>query len=133
MWIEEALPKARVPTDDIIWGDGEQKGGASIMVALGASLGGGLGRPRLVAGSAKMNSEKFPGIRRDAFSVDITDHLGADGYVSRKMANLRIPRRRRKSFAPRKLGPFWQSENGRPRLRTSIRSTTSFGYIPKAT
>ena len=81
VWIDEALPKADVPTDDIIRGDGEQQGGVSIMVALGASWKGGLGRPRFVTGSARINSEKYVEICRDTFLVDIAAHFGGDEYV----------------------------------------------------
>ena len=65
VWIDEALSEAEVPSGDVIRDGGEQQGGVSIMVALGPSWKGRLGRPGCVAGSAEILVEKYVDTRRE--------------------------------------------------------------------
>ena len=81
VWIDEASTQAHVPAYDVIRGGCEQQGGVSIMVALAASWKGGLGRPRFVDGSSKINSEKYLEIRRGPYLADIAGHFVGDGYA----------------------------------------------------
>ena len=81
VWVDEATTKANLPTDKIIRGEGQSQGGASVMVALGASWPGGLGTVRFVKKGSKINSQTYQEIVENTYLVDCLDHFGPNHYV----------------------------------------------------